>query len=72
MIMNLYHTSLSETKSSDNVLSEFMSAFISRTRIIFHQIPLNKADCFEPPYNVWPRGEHLPGGNRSKIEIRIE
>ena len=72
VLMNVYHPSLSNTKFSDNALSEFMSAFISRMRIRCHQMPVKKSD-------FWSRfllsDQAVPiskGGNRRRIYLKIE
>ena len=45
---------------------------IKRSRIRFHWTPVKKLELFDPPFTVWSNGTTLPGGNRRKIEIRIE
>ena len=49
-----------------------MYAFIRSMWIRGQRTAVNKSDFFEPPSIVWPRDTHFPGGNRCKIEIRIE
>ena len=70
--MNVSHTSLSNTKFSDNALSGFMAVFIIRTHIRCHQMPVKKSEVLEPPSTVWPIVTHLPWGNRCRIDLKIE
>ena len=62
------------TKDNDNTIkkNKIIASFISSMRIGGHKMPMKKSECFEPPSAVWPRGTHFPGGNRRKIEIRID
>ena len=72
VLMNVPHLSLSDTKNSDNALSEFMSAFIRSTRSTFHKAPVKESEFLDSPSTVWPSGTHFPGGNWRRIYIKVE
>ena len=72
VLMNASHPSLSDTKFAYNALSEFMYKFISRTRSRYHQTPVKKSVFLDPSSTICPSDTHFPGGNRRRIDLKIE
>ena len=62
VMINVSHPSMSNTKFSDNTLSEIMAVFIIRKYSRFNQKPVKKSEFWELPSTIWTSGTHFPEG----------